>query len=153
VIGHVVVMADGGSRGNPGIAGYGAVVLDGETGVLLAERASSLGVTTNNVAEYSGLIAGLEAAQALGARVVEVRLDSKLVVEQMAGRWRIKHPQLRDLASQAAALVRGFDEVRWEWIPRAENTVADALANAAMDGESIARDHGGFGVAGGRATP
>jgi len=130
---RVVVEADGGARGNPGPAGYGAVVRDAGTGELLAERSAALGTTTNNVAEYSGLIAGLEAAAALGAREVDVRMDSKLVVEQMSGRWQIKHPGLRPLAAQAAALVRRFDTVRFEWIPRERNKAADALANKAMD--------------------
>ena len=130
---RVIVEADGGARGNPGPAGYGAVVIDPETDIVLAERAESLGTATNNVAEYSGLIAGLEAAAELGARVVDVRMDSKLVVEQMSGRWKIKHPGLRPLATRAAALVRGFDSVTLQWIPRARNTRADRLANAAMD--------------------
>jgi probable phosphoglycerate mutase len=129
----VVVEADGGARGNPGPAGYGAVVADAETGEVLAERAESLGVATNNVAEYSGLIAGLAAAAELEATEVEVRMDSKLVIEQMSGRWQIKHPGLRPLAAQAAALARRFDKVTWGWIPRERNTRADALANAAMD--------------------
>jgi len=130
---HVIVEADGGSRGNPGPSGYGAVVLDSTTGAVLAERNAAIGVTTNNVAEYSGLIAGLAAAAELGAVEVDVRMDSKLVVEQMAGRWKIKHPGLRPLAAQAATLVRRFDAVRFAWIPRERNKRADALANAAMD--------------------
>jgi ribonuclease H / adenosylcobalamin/alpha-ribazole phosphatase len=129
----VIVEADGGARGNPGPAGYGAVVRDAGTGELLAERSDALGTTTNNVAEYSGLIAGLEAAAQLGAREVDVRMDSKLVVEQMSGRWQIKHPGLRPLAAKAAALVRRFDTVRFEWVPRERNRTADALANKAMD--------------------
>jgi probable phosphoglycerate mutase len=129
----VIVEADGGSRGNPGPAGYGAVVLDPTTGAVLAERSQFLGVTTNNVAEYEGLIAGLAAAAELGARVVEVRMDSKLVVEQMSGRWQIKHAGLRPLATRAAELVRGFDSVSFGWIPRAQNSAADRLANQAMD--------------------
>ena len=99
---RVVVEADGGSRGNPGPSGYGAVVLDSDTGAVLAERFEALGIATNNVAEYSGLIAGLEAAAELGAALVEVRMDSKLVVEQMSGRWQIKNPGLRPLAAKAA---------------------------------------------------
>jgi broad specificity phosphatase PhoE/ribonuclease HI len=136
---RVVVEADGGARGNPGPAGYGAVVRDADTGELLAERSASLGTTTNNVAEYSGLIAGLDAAAALGAREVDVRMDSKLVIEQMSGRWQIKHPGLRPLAAQAAALVRRFDTVRFEWVPRERNRAADALANRAMDEAAGAR--------------
>ncbi|MFI7488478.1 bifunctional RNase H/acid phosphatase [Micromonospora echinaurantiaca] len=129
----VVVEADGGSRGNPGPAGYGAVVRDPETGEVLAERSESIGVATNNVAEYRGLIAGLTAAAELGAAEVEARMDSKLVVEQMCGRWQIKHPGLRPLAAQAAGLVERFAAVRFSWIPRERNRHADALANAAMD--------------------
>ncbi|MER7589587.1 bifunctional RNase H/acid phosphatase [Micromonospora sp. NPDC127501] len=129
----VSMEADGGSRGNPGPAGYGAVVRDPETGEVLAERSESLGTATNNVAEYQGLIAGLTAAAELGATEVDVRMDSKLVVEQMCGRWQIKHPGLRPLAAQAAALVGRFSAVRFSWIPREQNRHADALANAAMD--------------------
>ncbi len=129
----VLVEADGGSRGNPGPAGYGAVVRDSATGAVLAERGEAIGIATNNVAEYQGLIAGLTAAAELGASEVEVRMDSKLVVEQMCGRWQIKHPGLRPLAAQAAQLVGRFAAVRFSWIPRERNTHADALANAAMD--------------------
>ena len=129
----VVIEADGGSRGNPGPAGYGAVVRDPETGEVLAERSESIGTATNNVAEYRGLIAGLEAAAELGAAEVEARMDSKLVVEQMCGRWQIKHPGLRPLAAQAAGLVGRFTAVRFTWVPRERNRHADALANAAMD--------------------
>ncbi len=132
----VIVEADGGSRGNPGPAGYGAVVLDAATEEVLLERREGLGVTTNNVAEYRGLIAGLEAARALGATVVEVRMDSKLVVEQMSGRWQIKHPALRALAAEAGRLVRQLDGVSFGWIPRARNSRADALANKAMDDQA-----------------
>jgi len=132
-VGHVVVEADGGARGNPGPAGYGAVVREADSGEVLAERYESLGIATNNVAEYSGLIAGLRAAEALGAREVDVRMDSKLVIEQMSGRWQIKHPGLRPLAAEAAALARQFDAVRYAWIPRERNRHADALANKAMD--------------------
>ena len=130
---RVVVEADGGSRGNPGPAGYGAVVLEEATGEVLLERYASLGTTTNNVAEYSGLIAGLRAAAELGATRVDVRMDSKLVVEQMSGRWQIKNPGLRPLAAEAAKLVNGFAAVTFEWIPRERNKLADALANRAMD--------------------
>ncbi|MBQ1045064.1 MULTISPECIES: bifunctional RNase H/acid phosphatase [unclassified Micromonospora] len=129
----VVVEADGGSRGNPGPAGFGAVVRDPETGEVLAEVSESIGTATNNVAEYRGLIAGLEAAAELGAAEVEARMDSKLVVEQMCGRWQIKHPGLRPLAAQAAGLVSRFAAVRFTWVPRERNRHADALANAAMD--------------------
>lgn len=134
----VIVEADGGARGNPGPAGYGVVVRDAATGEVLAERAEGLGVTTNNVAEYRGLIAGLRAARDLGASEVEVRMDSKLVVEQMSGRWQVKHPGLRPLAAEAAGLLREFDSARVVWVPRDRNTHADALANRAMD-EQAAR--------------
>jgi broad specificity phosphatase PhoE/ribonuclease HI len=130
---RVTVEADGGSRGNPGPAGYGAVVREAATGEVLLERAESLGVATNNVAEYSGLIAGLRAAAELGAAHVDVRMDSKLVVEQMSGRWQIKNPGLRPLAAEAAKLVRRFEAVTFDWIPRERNKDADALANKAMD--------------------
>ncbi|MCR6486589.1 bifunctional RNase H/acid phosphatase [Amycolatopsis sp. OK19-0408] len=129
---HVVIEADGGSRGNPGPAGYGAVVKDGD-GEVLAERKESLGVVTNNVAEYNGLIAGLAAAAELGASTVDVRMDSKLVVEQMSGRWKIKHPDMQPLAERAKELAAGFSRVKYEWIPRAQNSHADRLANEAMD--------------------
>jgi ribonuclease H / adenosylcobalamin/alpha-ribazole phosphatase len=129
----VVLEADGGSRGNPGPAGYGAVVRDAGTGAVLAERWDSLGTATNNVAEYAGLIAGLKAARDLGATEVDVRMDSKLVIEQMAGRWQIKHPSIRPLAAEAAALAGGFRSVTFQWVPRERNQAADALANKAMD--------------------
>jgi probable phosphoglycerate mutase len=129
----VVVEADGGARGNPGPAGYGAVVFDAASGAVLAERYESLGVTTNNIAEYSGLIAGLSAAAELGATEVDVRMDSKLVIEQMSGRWQIKHAGLRPLAAEAATLVQRFETVRFGWIPRERNKHADGLANRAMD--------------------
>jgi probable phosphoglycerate mutase len=130
---NVIVEADGGSRGNPGPAGYGAVVFDAATGEVLAERRESLGRTTNNVAEYRGLIAGLQAAAELGATSVAVRMDSKLVVEQMSGRWQVKHEGLRPLAREAAALRDRFDAITFEWIPRERNKHADRLANEAMD--------------------
>ncbi|WP_280343949.1 bifunctional RNase H/acid phosphatase [Nocardia neocaledoniensis] len=130
---EVIVEADGGSRGNPGPAGYGAVVFDADHVRVLAERKEYLGVATNNVAEYRGLIAGLAASAELGASVVAVRMDSKLVVEQMSGRWKVKHPSMIPLVEQARALVAGFDRVSFTWIPRAENSHADRLANEAMD--------------------
>ncbi len=137
-VGRVVVTADGGSRGNPGPAGYGTAVVD-ESGAVLAERAGSLGTATNNVAEYSGLIAGLEAARAVGARAVTVRMDFKLVIEQMSGRWKGKYPDLVPLAVAAAALVDQFDAVDFVWVPRADNAHADRLANKAMDAAAAGR--------------
>jgi probable phosphoglycerate mutase len=136
-----VVEADGGSRGNPGPAGYGALVRDAETGRVLAERAASVGRATNNVAEYGGLVAGLQAALDLDPSAeVEVRMDSKLVVEQMSGRWKVKHPDMQQLALQAQRLARQLGAVRYTWVPRAQNGAADALANSAMDGKPVHRD-------------
>ncbi|TQK44140.1 putative phosphoglycerate mutase [Streptomyces sp. SLBN-118] len=128
-----VVEADGGSRGNPGPAGYGAAVIDPTTGETLAEAAEYIGVATNNVAEYKGLIAGLKAAKALDPDAsVRVRMDSKLVVEQMSGRWKIKHPDMKPLAAEAARVFPA-SQVTYEWIPREKNKHADRLANEAMD--------------------
>lgn len=136
---RVVVEADGGSRGNPGPAGYGAVVRDAASGAVLAERAAGVGRATNNVAEYGGLIAGLQAALELGADDVDVRMDSKLVVEQMSGRWQVKHPAMKPLAREAGELVRQLGSVRFTWIPRAQNGHADRLANEAMDAAAAGR--------------
>ncbi|MCW2541643.1 MAG: bifunctional RNase H/acid phosphatase [Frankiales bacterium] len=130
---RVVIEADGGSRGNPGPAGYGAVVMDADTLAVLAERKEYIGIETNNVAEYRGLIAGLEAAGELGASEVAVRMDSKLVVEQMSGRWQVKHPAMRPLARRAAELSGQFAQISYTWIERAKNKHADRLANEAMD--------------------
>ena len=115
-------------------AGYGAVVRDAATGEVLAELSDFLGHATNNVAEYSGLIAGLRAAAALAPGAdVDVRMDSKLVVEQMSGRWQIKHPGMRPLAAQARQAVQSLGRVTYTWVPRSRNTHADRLANEAMD--------------------
>ncbi len=114
----LTVEADGGSRGNPGPAGYGALVREGS--LLLAERGEAIGIATNNVAEYRGLIAGLEAAREIDPSAeVEVRMDSKLVVEQMSGRWKIKHSDMQKLAAEADKLVAGFTTVTFTWIHRA----------------------------------
>lgn len=132
---RVVVEADGGSRGNPGPAAYGALVRDAATGEVLATRGETIGVATNNVAEYRGLIAGLQlAAEHAPDADVEVRMDSKLVVEQMAGRWKVKHPSMKPLAEQARALADRV--VGWTWVPRDRNAAADALANEALDAEA-----------------
>ncbi|WP_370619023.1 bifunctional RNase H/acid phosphatase [Mumia sp. Pv 4-285] len=129
---RVIVEADGGSRGNPGPAAYGAVLRDADSGAVIAQRAETIGVATNNVAEYSGLIAGLElVAQHAPEAEVEVKMDSKLVIEQMAGRWKVKHPAMKPLAAQARELAPA--DVTWTWIPRERNTAADALLNAALD--------------------
>jgi broad specificity phosphatase PhoE/ribonuclease HI len=129
----VVVEADGGSRGNPGPAGYGSVVWSADRSIVLAESKQAIGLATNNVAEYRGLIAGLEEAAKLHASEVAVAMDSKLVVEQMSGRWKVKHPDLAELHGQARALAAQFDRISYTWIPRAENSHADRLANEAMD--------------------
>jgi ribonuclease H / adenosylcobalamin/alpha-ribazole phosphatase len=129
----VVIEADGGSRGNPGPAGYGAVVRTADRSTVLAESKQAIGRATNNVAEYRGLIAGLDDAVKLGATEVAVFMDSKLVVEQMSGRWKVKHPDLVELHTQARKLASRFDRISYEWIPRARNSHADRLANEAMD--------------------
>ncbi|MFF8353982.1 bifunctional RNase H/acid phosphatase [Streptomyces chartreusis] len=128
-----IVEADGGSRGNPGPAGYGSVVIDATTGQTLAEAAEYIGVATNNVAEYRGLVAGLRAAHELDpSAAVHVRMDSKLVIEQMSGRWKIKHPDMKPLAFEASKVFPA-PQVTYEWIPREQNKHADRLANEAMD--------------------
>ena len=134
---RVVIEADGGSRGNPGPASYGAVLKDADTGAVIAEDGTTIGIATNNVAEYSGLIAGLRLAGefAPGAEI-EVRMDSKLVVEQMSGRWKIKHPDMLPLANEANRLAP-FGTT-YTWVPREQNAHADRLANEALDG----RRHG-----------
>ena len=142
---RLIVEADGGSRGNPGVAGFGALVRDATTGAVLLERAEPLGLASNNVAEYAGLLAGLEGALRLDpAPDVEVRMDSKLVVEQMSGRWKIKHEDMKRLAGECQSVVRrilaGGGRVRYTWIPREQNKAADALSNHAMDGKSIDRE-------------
>lgn len=130
---HFIVEADGGSRGNPGPAAYGAVVRDGGSGQVLAERAEYIGTETNNVAEYRGLIAALTAVREIDPdATVEARLDSKLVVEQLSGRWKIKHPSMKPLAIQARAIFAP-DRVTYVWVPRERNKHADRLANEALD--------------------
>jgi len=142
----VVVEADGGSRGNPGPAGFGCVVFSADRTTVLAEHKHFIGQTTNNVAEYRGLIAGLEEARRLGANEVAVSMDSKLVVEQMSGRWKVKHPGLAELHQQARALASTFDGVTFGWIPRERNAHADRLANEAMDAAGL--DPSGLDAAG-----
>ncbi|WP_139811471.1 reverse transcriptase-like protein, partial [Mycobacterium avium] len=134
----VVIEADGGSRGNPGPAGYGAVVWTPDRGTVLAENKQAIGRATNNVAEYRGLIAGLDDALKLGATEAEVYLDSKLLVEQMSGRWKVKHPDLIELHAQARGLAARFDRISYSWIPRERNSHADRLANEAMDAAAAA---------------
>jgi broad specificity phosphatase PhoE/ribonuclease HI len=129
----VIVEADGGSRGNPGPAGFGSVVWSEDHSTVLAEVKEAIGTATNNVAEYRGLIAGLTEAANLGATDVEARLDSKLVVEQMSGRWKVKHPDIAGLHDQARRVAAGFEHVSFTWVPREQNSHADRLANEAMD--------------------
>ena len=152
----LVVEADGGSRGNPGVAGWGALVRDAGTGTVLWEGAAPLGKASNNVAEYSGLVAGLTAALRVDpAADVEVRMDSKLVVEQMAGRWKIKHEDMRRLALEArdvaSRLSAGGGSVSFTWVPRERNKAADALSNVGMDGRTVDRMVGGAGPGPGAA--
>jgi len=132
----VIIEADGGSRGNPGPAGSGAVLIDAETGAILAELAIFIGIATNNVAEYKAVLAAIELAnEIVPSAQLHVRMDSKLVVEQMSGRWKIKNGGMQELSSQMASAI-GVREISFEWIPREQNSKADALANEAMDAES-----------------
>jgi ribonuclease H / adenosylcobalamin/alpha-ribazole phosphatase len=136
----VVIEADGGSRGNPGPAGYGAVVWTSDRSTVLAETKQAIGHATNNVAEYRALLAGLDDARQLGASEAAVFMDSKLVVEQMSGRWKVKHPDLVELHGQARRLASRFDRISYTWIPRERNSHADRLANEAMDAAALAND-------------
>ena len=130
---ELVIEADGGSRGNPGQSGSGAVVIDPVSGEILAEIGLYGGIASNNVAEYKAMIAGVRRAIEIDPdAVLHVRMDSKLVVEQMSGRWKIKHPDMADLAAEAREVLTGTP-VSFEWIPREINTRADRLANLAMD--------------------
>jgi probable phosphoglycerate mutase len=145
---RVVVEADGGSRGNPGPAAYGALVKDADTGRVLAEDGTTIGVASNNVAEYRGLIAGLRMALDVAPEAdIAVRMDSKLVVEQMSGAWKIKHPDMKPLALEANRLAP-FGTT-YTWVPREQNKHADRLANEALDGKRSgvtvhADDFGGY---------
>ena len=151
------VEADGGSRGNPGVAGYGALVRDPDTGAVLDIDAQPLGRASNNVAEYSGMIAGLRMARQIDPdAAVHVRLDSKLVVEQMSGRWKIKHADMQKLAAEARGILPA-GQVTYEWIPRAQNKDADLLSNEAMDagaaGTQWVKAKSGIEVTGGAPAP
>ena len=130
---RVVVHVDGGSRGNPGPAA-GAAVITSPDGELLAQASELLGVATNNVAEYRGLLLGVRRARELGATEVELINDSELVARQLSGIYKVKHPDMRPLHAQAIALLRGFDAWSIRSVPRAQNEQADALVNAALDG-------------------
>ena len=128
----MIVWTDGAARGNPGPAGIGVQVTDTE-GNVLAEIAEGLGVATNNVAEYTAAIRGLERAAELHAQDVLLRSDSRLIVEQLAGRFKVRNPKLQELHAQARMLAAGLPRVRYEHVPRERNTEADRLANAGVD--------------------
>lgn len=129
---RVTLYADGAARGNPGPAGAGAVLFD-EGGTPIAELTRYLGTATNNVAEYNALILGLEEAKRRGVDDIDVRMDSLLVVEQMRGRWKIKHPNMRPLALRAGELLASFRSRSIEHVPREANAHADMLSNRAID--------------------
>jgi probable phosphoglycerate mutase len=129
---HIVAYIDGGARGNPGPAGYG-VRIERPDGTLVEEFGASIGVATNNVAEYRGLVAALEYALGRGYAGITVRSDSLLLVKQMLGEYRVKHPNLQPLYRAAKTLAARFKRVSFEHVERALNAHADRLANAAMD--------------------
>ena len=129
---RAVLYADGAARGNPGPAGSGAALVD-ENGRVIAEAMRHLGHATNNVAEYTALIIGLEVARTHEVEDLEIRMDSKLVVEQMNGKWRIRHPNIRPLALRAGELLAQFPKRTIRHIPREQNAIADQLANRAID--------------------
>jgi ribonuclease H / adenosylcobalamin/alpha-ribazole phosphatase len=129
---HVIVHCDGAARGNPGPAGAGAIIV-GDDGTVLAEIAEGLGETTNNVAEYTAAIRGLEEAERLGARTVDLRSDSQLLINQLTGRYRVKTAHLVPLHRRVRELVRGFDRVTFEHVPRERNVEADRLANVGVE--------------------
>lgn len=131
----LTIFADGGSRGNPGPAAAGAVVTD-ESGTVVREFGTFLGVTTNNVAEWTGLISGLEAALELGADQIVIRLDSELVIKQITGVYRVKHPNMIPLHAKAKALLKKFAQVDIKHVPRRQNAAADAVVNAVLDAQA-----------------
>jgi len=133
---RLLIEADGGSRGNPGPAGSGAVLIDFDSGIILAEIALFIGVATNNIAEYRAVLAAIELANEIApdAKLL-VRMDSKLVVEQMSGRWKIKNEGMQDMSSQMVKAI-GSRQISFEWIPREKNSKADSLANEAMDAQT-----------------
>ena len=128
----VVIHVDGGSRGNPGPAA-GAAIVSSPDGELLDQAAELLGVATNNVAEYRGLLLGLQRARELGATEVELINDSELVAKQLTGAYRVKHPDMRPLHREAVAALGAFDRWSIRSVPREQNAQADALVNAALD--------------------
>ena len=131
----LIIEADGGSRGNPGPAAYGCLVKDAQTNEVLFKEGKTLGITTNNVAEYSGLVAALIAAHEIDPNAqIEVRMDSKLVVEQMSGNWKIKHENMKGLVEKARNAF-AQSQVKYVWVPREDNLAADTLLNIALDAE------------------
>jgi len=131
----LIIEADGGSRGNPGPAAYGCLVKDAQTNEVLFKEGKTLGITTNNVAEYSGLVAALVAAHEIDPNAqIEVRMDSKLVVEQMSGNWKIKHENMKGLVEKARNAF-AQSQVKYVWVPREDNLAADSLLNIALDAE------------------
>ena len=131
----IFIYCDGASRGNPGPASYGVSIVD-ERGEVIAEFGEQLGVRTNNYAEYQGVIAALRYLSDTAYRDVTIRMDSKLVIEQLAGRWKVKSPDMRELVSEASRLLGPF-RAELQWIPREENSRADELANQALDGAPL----------------
>lgn len=131
----VVVEADGGSRGNPGPAGYGSVVWTADRSTVLAESKQAIGHATNNVAEYRGLLRGLERARAVGATEIEIVNDSELVARQLTGAYKVKHPAMKQLHAEAMVALAAFDGWSIRSVPRAENARADELVNAALDAQ------------------
>jgi len=129
---RVRVFTDGAARGNPGPAGAGAVILDGE-GRVLARLGRFLGKQTNNVAEYQGLLLGLRRARQMGAREVEVRADSQLLIRQLQGKYAVKNEVLKRLHEEALALLRSFDRYELLHVPREQNALADEMSNRAID--------------------
>ncbi len=136
---EVTLFADGGSRGNPGPAASGAVLVD-SAGELVEEVGAYLGIATNNVAEWTALLLGLEAAAKRGVRHLAIRLDSELVVKQLQGEYRVKHADLQPLYQRAKVLLRGFERFEIRHVPRKQNVIADRLVNRVLDREAHARE-------------
>jgi ribonuclease HI len=138
-LGEAVAYSDGGSRGNPGDAACAAIIYDG-SGAELLRRAKRIGIATNNQAEYEGAILALELAGQLGAKKLEVRMDSELIVRQLEGTYKVKNEGLKPYYARACALVESFQSVAVTHIPRRNNTLADKLVNACLDGKELPED-------------
>ena len=132
---QLVLHVDGGARGNPGPAAIGVVITD-SSGEVLDELAETIGVATNNVAEYRALLRGLERARALGASEVEIVNDSELVARQLNGAYKVKHPAMKPLHAAAIGALRDFERWRVRSVPRAQNARADELVNQALDAQA-----------------